>query len=241
MYRFTFRFYNMLEVFATHIIPEDQFVQKKHDWLKHIGTLGRQKVSLLRNLKDQQRTLLAEIQLRAILKRHYHYNNRDIILFANSKNKPYLINIPLFFNISHSGNWVCCAISDRIVGTDIERIRKIKTDIAGRFFSHHENNKLNQLKGDEKLHYFFDLWTIKESYLKLIGKGLSHPLNSFSVELQPDGKHSIKNATGINLDLEVLTFNGIDGYKLAVIGRTKEINREIRIHPAAYYYESLRD
>ena len=38
------------------------------------------------------------------------------------------------------------------------------------------------MNSDEKINYFYDLWTLKESYIKTIGKGLYTPLNSFSIK-----------------------------------------------------------
>ncbi|HFJ9466115.1 MULTISPECIES: 4'-phosphopantetheinyl transferase family protein [Bacillus cereus group] len=50
------------------------------------------------------------------------------------------------------------------------------------FFTKQEYEYLFQIKDHkEKLNYFYQIWTIKESYVKAIGKGLSVPLNSFKI------------------------------------------------------------
>ena len=87
----------------------------------------------------------------------------------------------MHYNISHSGDWVVMALSDKAVGIDVERVRSPQYRIAERFFSPTELAALNRLEGDEKARYFFDLWTLKESYLKLLGKGLTQSLGSFTV------------------------------------------------------------
>ena len=50
-----------------------------------------------------------------------------------------------------------------------------------------ESEDMNKLEGAEKNNYFFDLWTLKESYLKLLGKGLTKALNTFTVRKSESG------------------------------------------------------
>jgi len=94
------------------------------------------------------------------------------------KGKPY-IEKDVYFNMSHSGDYVACAVGLQPVGIDIEILRQVNLNIAHRFFHPDEttflNNSLNKTED------FFKLWTMKESYLKCIGKGLTLPLNSFIV------------------------------------------------------------
>lgn len=62
----------------------------------------------------------------------------------------------------------------------MERIKDLNIKIADRFFSKEEVEDLYKIKKSERLKYFFDLWTLKESYIKADGRGLNIPLNSFS-------------------------------------------------------------
>jgi 4'-phosphopantetheinyl transferase len=70
------------------------------------------------------------------------------------------------------------------LGIDIEQIKNNNDSIAERFFTTSEYEDLKRLKEENRLYYFYDLWTLKESYIKCIGKGLHIPLNSFSFEIQ---------------------------------------------------------
>ena len=114
---------------------------------------------------------------------------------TNSYGKPYLSYYPDFqYNISHSGNWVVAAVSDKSLGIDVEQIRDLDDfmDIAKRFYS--EKEYVFLLEGEEttRLASFYDIWTKKESLIKAIGEGLSIPLQSFTVPFTSGGKIDYK-------------------------------------------------
>jgi 4'-phosphopantetheinyl transferase len=60
-------------------------------------------------------------------------------------------------------------------------------DLARRFFSASERSELEACGENGKIGLFFGFWTLKESYLKAIGKGLTVPLESFSMRLSEEG------------------------------------------------------
>ena len=92
--------------------------------------------------------------------------------------KPYLKDWPgVQFNLSHSGGWGVCAVSAAPVGVDVELCRPLKQEVAKRFFTATEQGFLARRPPEE----FFRLWTRKESFTKALGKGLTLPLDSFSV------------------------------------------------------------
>ncbi len=94
-----------------------------------------------------------------------------------------------YFNLSHSGRWLVCAVDKQMVGIDVEQCR---TDIdfeIMNFFSHAEKNYINDGGRKNKLTRFYRIWTLKESYLKALGTGLSQPLDSFTVDII-DGHHA---------------------------------------------------
>lgn len=92
----------------------------------------------------------------------------------------------LRFNVSHAHGIALYAMSNgREVGVDVEYIREdiASTDIAQRFFSRDERSALDRLPSGRRTEAFFDCWTRKEAYIKGLGDGLSHPLESFTVSL----------------------------------------------------------
>ena len=91
----------------------------------------------------------------------------------------------LSFNISHSGEWTVAAFSDCEVGVDIQQIKPVDMRLADRYFAAEERETLALSQCAQDL--FFRLWTLKESYLKALGTGLSRPLNSFTVRFSEGG------------------------------------------------------
>lgn len=94
------------------------------------------------------------------------------------KGKPYFENIPLFFSLSHSGEYVICAVSRRELGADIQKIQSADVlKLAKRFFSESECRTLEGCESHrERQRLFFGFWTRKEAYGKLTGEGLAATL-----------------------------------------------------------------
>ena len=102
--------------------------------------------------------------------------------------KPYLPGLPdVHFSLSHSGTWVLCALSDAELGCDVEGTRRCDPALARRFFHPDETAWLLSLPPREQDAAFLRLWTLKESYLKAVGLGLSLPLDAFRILPEGDG------------------------------------------------------
>lgn len=82
------------------------------------------------------------------------------------------------FNISHCKELAVCAVADDPVGVDAEKIRDFSERVMKRCFTASENDYVKKSSSPNKA--FFQLWTLKESYIKAIGIGLSYPLNKAS-------------------------------------------------------------
>jgi 4'-phosphopantetheinyl transferase len=92
------------------------------------------------------------------------------------------------FNVSNSGDLAAYAFTlDCEIGVDIEHRRRLLEieGIARRFFAPDEVSELMGLPEGERHEGFFNCWTRKEAYIKAVGDGLSVPLDSFEVTLQP--------------------------------------------------------
>ena len=99
----------------------------------------------------------------------------------NSWGKPFLKGRrDVYFSISHCPGGVSVSVSSCRTGIDIERIRPFSLPAARRMFSKEELREILDSDFPEKS--FFRLWTLKESYAKAIGTGLSYPLSGFHFE-----------------------------------------------------------
>ncbi len=116
----------------------------------------------------------------------------DWRFMAGPFGKPRLIDPPpgldLRFNLSHCRSRVAVALALRAeVGVDVEaldRTARLDPGIADACFAPDEAATLRAM-GDEVLRreQFMRLWTLKEACIKATGRGLSQPLNAFSIDL----------------------------------------------------------
>ncbi len=109
----------------------------------------------------------------------------DLTFTTEHNKKPRLANRnDISFNISHSGTKVMCAVSDRDIGCDVERITDIDMEIARRFFFNEEYVSLmNCADKSERNDLFFRYWTLKESFMKVTGLGFRLALDDFCIIL----------------------------------------------------------
>lgn len=139
-----------------------------------VGEERRKKVIRYRMPDDRKRSLGAGIIIRKILDEN---GLSESCLKYSENGKP--VADGLFFNVSHAGDYVVGVQSDCAVGCDIEKIVSAPFKIAEQYFSAEEAGYIKaECDGDKA---FFTLWTLKESYMKMTGKGMSLALDSFEI------------------------------------------------------------
>ena len=138
--------------------------------------------------KHRHQYLLTRATIRTLLSRYHPTIPPEGWRFKkNEYGRPYLDHgddTPQFlFNLTHTEGLIVCAIvKGREIGVDAEDIQRggDLVPIADRFFSPSEVQDLHKLPESEHIERFFDYWTLKESYIKARGMGLSIPLEQFS-------------------------------------------------------------
>ncbi|WP_062491249.1 MULTISPECIES: 4'-phosphopantetheinyl transferase family protein [Paenibacillus] len=187
----------MIEICALHI-EKNLDIQQFESLLLLVSEEKRNRILKNVRFEDAQRSLLADVLARFMLCRSLNLSNEDITFYYNSFGKPFLKNVEnVFFNVSHSGNWVVCALDNSPIGIDIEIVKPIDISIARRFFSTVEYKDIMKRTPTQREDYFYTLWTLKESYIKAIGKGLSIPLDSFSFRVKNDMKDPNGNIVAV--------------------------------------------
>lgn len=139
----------------------------------------QQNVLKYRNWQDRQRTFFGKLLLlKGIQILKYPISSLKHLKYS-SLNRPYFEGGPNF-NISHSGNYILCAISgNSVIGIDIEEVKPIDIHEFKREFAIEEIKGMMTAK--DTLHSFYRLWTQKEAFLKAIGKGLYVELNKVHI------------------------------------------------------------
>jgi 4'-phosphopantetheinyl transferase len=158
-------------------------------------TEEREKVSRYRFEKDRHTSRITRALVRTTLSKYADVSPGDWRFVTNAYGRPE-IDEPrearaLRFNLSHTDGLVVCLVSrGREVGVDVEdRTRGGDLlEIADRFFSPFEVKALRALPLEAQMDRFFLYWTLKESYIKARGMGLSLSLSAFSFELDAPGR-----------------------------------------------------
>ncbi|MEZ9744167.1 4'-phosphopantetheinyl transferase superfamily protein [Vibrio splendidus] len=152
------------------------------------------KVERYRMPSSQIQALYVRNYLRKVLSRYSDLMPEAWRFEYGEKGKPSLVveqqlKTGLNFNISHSKEHLLiavCQIEGKQVqlGVDIEHARSSTNidSIMKHYFSDKELADLLELSKEEQRERFFDLWALKESYIKATGKGLATSLRSFSFE-----------------------------------------------------------
>ncbi len=168
----------------TYYLDVRQFQDEKlfQEKRERLSPYRQQKLALLKHEKDKNRSLGAGILLDHALS-PYGLKERRMEYEFGEWGKPAFKYYPeIHFSLSHSGDYAICSIGDKPVGNDIEGIRQGHLKVADRFFTGEEREWMYQGKNEEEItERMFRIWTMKESFLKVTGRGMSLSLRDFAV------------------------------------------------------------
>lgn len=172
----------MTQVFVLQLVEAQYTPEFQDTLLQYLPEAGKLRVRNRQNLTSKLQTVAGELLARYSVGHYLGKPDQEINIVFGENGKPRIGNLAdAHFNISHSGHYVVCAVATTEIGIDVERIRKVNLRIAERFFSSSEIADLMASEEGNRMQYFITLWTIKESYLKAIGRGLTQHLNSFTI------------------------------------------------------------
>ena len=103
------------------------------------------------------------------------------------------------------------------MGNDIERIKQGRLKVADRFFAKEELAWMYAVEDEEEINRrMFRIWTMKESFLKATGKGISLPLGDFAVVMDEErDKIRVKHTFNAKY-YHMKEYQEIPGYRVAV-------------------------
>ncbi len=104
----------------------------------------------------------------------------------------------LYFNISHSGDYVVLALSEAEVGCDVQQLKPYNPKVAKRHYCESEAKLIENTPDKDDM--FIRLWALKESVLKFSGEGISGGLSSF--DFSPFADKESFSAFGCNFYLK---------------------------------------
>lgn len=152
--------------------------------------------SIFKFLKDEDKykALVGKLMLlRQLTDRGF---NADLIasLDADYYGKPTIPNVPAF-NISHTHGFVICAMGDhekQVLGADVEYVKKMEMKWFESCFNKSEWEMINA--APDPMCEFYRYWTMKESFIKADGRGLSlEPVRVITkgMSAQEEGKDTV--------------------------------------------------
>jgi 4'-phosphopantetheinyl transferase len=181
---------NHVDVWRVVLDGPDTAVERLHAAL---SVDERARAERFRFEVDRRRFVAARGVLRSILGRYLGVAPDRPRFEYGEYGKPRLAEpfavTSLRFNVSHSQGLALIAVTrGRELGIDVESVHPVpEADrIAESLFAPGELAQLRDTPESERLKAFFTCWTLKESYVKARGEGLSVPLNEFEVSLRPD-------------------------------------------------------
>ena len=102
--------------------------------------------------------------------------NYEFNIKRSETGKPYIIEENIFFSLSHTEGFTVCAVSDKNLGIDAEKLRNVKN--KEKILSRYTGKEYKKVSDTE----FFEKWTELESRVKYFGEKLTSLKKSLTEE-----------------------------------------------------------
>ena len=174
-------------------------------WTDELPEWRRKQVLAYKNDMGRRQSLLAYRLLCQGLREEYGIMEQPTFVY-NEHGKPSLALPPtggdgegLYFSLSHCKEGVCCSISDRPVGIDIESANRKISDSVIRY-SMNEGEQALIRESDDPQRTFLRLWTQKEAVLKRLGTGIRDDMrdilsdHAYTIEVRENERYILSVA-----------------------------------------------
>ncbi len=180
-------------------------------WYNTADEKRRNYINSAKTEKTKNSRIAADFLARKSVADFCGISEEEIRFFTNTHGKPYAVNAECCFNISHSGDYVLCAVADKEIGVDIEKTRPVHKNASKRFATEPEQEYISLDPVN-----FFKIWVLKEAYFKCIGTGLDSKIKDITFTVDGDN---------ISSDKKGFSFSFLDapeGYIAATCIKTEE-------------------
>ena len=168
----------MIRVFYSHITHQRKDSEFEF-YLNKVPAELKNKIVRYRRWQDAHASLFGKLLLQFGLNSSGFGSFKLTDIKYSSYYRPYFEG-NIDFNISHSGAFVVCAISNECkVGVDIEEIKPIVVEDLRQQWTNKEWEQI--VNAENQYNQFYNYWTKKEALLKALGEGLSVPLQQIEV------------------------------------------------------------
>lgn len=172
-----------VEICLCHLSPQEM------GWEAHSTALSTEEAQVASRFvfdEHRRRFVQSHRALRNILGRHCGLAPQNVEFRLGAHGRPCVrnANVPLDFNMSHTGDWAVIAVSlDGWVGIDVEALdREGWRDLAATLLTPGEQRQLESMAEPLRAARFIEYWTAKEAFMKLNGLGLGVPAESIEVQ-----------------------------------------------------------
>ncbi len=236
----------MFELYALNVKKARGFIMSK-DAAMIVSSERLERSYKFRYESDFLLSMGGELLARAIIRENLGLENKNINFGKTFYGKPFLINsADFYFNVSHSGEFVICVFADTETGCDCELIdpaaglENIKI-----VYTNREYELIHSLNDSDKIKLSYNIWTLKESYLKCAGIGLNEEPASVEISFNNCYNDPVIMKNGRQLDYILNLNNGIKGYSMAVcvkkhqtglIPEAPKLNNKIKFIDENYLY-----
>ncbi len=143
-----------------------------------------EKIKKSSNVLFKKEQLGSSLLLNDILENYFFMDTTKVEYIYNEFGKPYIKDSNLYFSLSHSNGVIALAVSKEEIGLDIELIKDVKDNLALKVMNEAEYNIYKGLSKNDKINYFYEVWTSKEAYVKKLGSALT--LNPSNINIDTD-------------------------------------------------------
>jgi 4'-phosphopantetheinyl transferase len=181
--------FGLVEIWRT-ATADDRCERRADEYLSILCNSERRRHDAFHFERDRHLYRVAHALVRNALSHYHHIPPADWRFKTGPYGRPEIDAPrgcpPLRFSLSHTHGLAVCAVSVRAdLGIDVETAdRDLQvTSLARQVFSPLELQELAARVGREQTELFFRYWTLKEAYIKAVGRGMSLPLRSISFRL----------------------------------------------------------